>query len=182
MQHLNCKPGQWVTENRSWCSPKYAPRLLNTAHVLQGLGTTLLSTRVLLQILFLNSTNESRFISLSLLLEAGGCPTHRDACTHTHTYTNTIFSHFFQFKWFAITVTPSFISKIVSTLLMCACTFFLSASQQHLWFIAAIKVIINSFTILTNTGLPVIYEANSLQGWAAEQGRIKMVLIDKLTG
>lgn len=103
-------------------------------------------------------------------------------CVHTHTHTNTIFSHFFQFKWFAITVTPSFISKIVSTLLMCACTFFLSASQQHLWFIAAIKVIINSFTILTNTGLPVIYEANSLQGWAAEQGRIKMVLIDKLTG
>ena len=87
MQRLNCKPGQWVTENRSWCSPKYAPRLLNTAHVLQGLGTTLLSTRVLLQILFLNSTNESRFISLSLLLEAGGCPTHRDACTHTHTHT-----------------------------------------------------------------------------------------------
>ena len=96
LQHLKCKPGQRVMENRSWCSPKFAPRPLNKAAVLQGLGTTLLSTGVLLQILFLNSTNESRFISLSLLLEAGGCPTHTEARTHTHT--NTIFSHFFQFK------------------------------------------------------------------------------------
>ena len=120
------------------------------------------------------------FLSLSYVKQE--VVQHTEMRAHTHTHTNTIFSHFFQFKWFAITVTPSFISKIVSTLLMCACTFFLSASQQHLWFIAAIKVIINSFTILTNTGLPVIYEANSLQGWAAEQGRIKMVLIDKLTG
>lgn len=121
---------------------------------------------------------KSIHFSLSFTLSKGLSNTHR----HAHTHTNTIFSHFFPFKWFAITVTPSFISKIVSTLLMCACTFFLSASQQHLWFIAAIKVIINSFTILTNTGLPVIYEANALQGWAVEQGRIKMVLIDKLTG
>lgn len=60
--------------------------------------------------------------------------------------------------------------------------FFLISLSAAFVIHSTIKVIINSFTILTNTGLPVIYEANSLQGWAAEQGRIKMVLIDKLTG
>lgn len=86
LQHLNCKPGQRVMENRSWCSPKFAPRPLNKAAVLQGLGTTLLSTRVLLQILF--GTVQMKVGSfLSLFYLKQGVVQHTQKRTHTHTHT-----------------------------------------------------------------------------------------------
>lgn len=49
--------------------------------------------------------------------------------------------------------------------------FFLSASQQHLWFIAAIKVIINSFTILTVSQGSQLFTRQIHWAQAARQSR-----------